>query len=156
MSCFGAILGGFFVRPLMNLRDFSQKSARKFCKKRKSFWIYLRKIIFYQFRYFREFSTWAGTKILHKIMRQNRSRKRHLSEFEKNASANIFAIFNENCFCGNAFSQVLCNCFGVPENVAFVTLANDGKIAIWLQKADCVFIIVPAIKRQNAVPAKLG
>ncbi len=62
--------------------------------------------------------------------RQNRSRKRHLTEFETNASANIFAIFNENCFCGNAFSQVLCNCFGVPENVAFVTLANDGKIAI--------------------------
>ena len=35
MSCFGVILGGFFGRPLMNLRDFSQKSARKFCKKEK-------------------------------------------------------------------------------------------------------------------------
>ncbi len=37
MSCFGAILGGFFGRTLMNLRDFSQKSARKFCKKEKVF-----------------------------------------------------------------------------------------------------------------------
>ena len=72
-------------------------------------------------------------------MRQNRSRKCHLSEFETNASANIFAIFNENCFCGNAFSQVLCNRFGVPENVAFVTLANDGKIAILTAKSRLCF-----------------